>query len=781
MNFLSPDDIFTGVRRKSLCNGAILSLSSAKSPTSESPNSTPNKTKKERRRGSFNEPTGRRSSLVSRWFKHISDAAEQYKQRSKSSHEVVDDPASATLPHSNTKESLESTPERQAPSTATATTTTTTNNNVSDRESTPAPDKHRTSLPNNNNSLDIGGGSGNAGHGNSSNLGGVGSGGSFASGSRSRSISRSGSRNESNNNDYDSPTSIPTDDIKLRQQLLSAAEEAAAAAVARRDNSSLYSNNSNNTRTLMQNSPLVEPSAIQISISPAHTAEPVLTPSERLKRLDNSIRENLVEKQKIICDMFRLPIEHFNEIVDIAAQPEAPKDSSDIALAAYAQVQSLTEVLNDYMKINSTEQEISAVSTVVCDQCHHSQAQKQQLQLLSNSNVMTAASSCSMRSVSPLPLSSAATSTNTPTLASTVVLNDTAPSTIAPAIPTSPAVSNSIEADQIIHEDDDGYCEIDELRLPSVPLSKIPTATAAGTFKAPLPIGVAAEMAAAAAASASASATAATTTKASTTPELIKRQSTISTDSIPEESEQEMTQLDEPTLSSSVSLSKTTTNTTTTTSSKDEVEAAAQKQQITTTATTTQLQLQHQQSGGSNGSIDPSQLDISSSSSLLKQRNYTDDSLDSEHIEINDAYDTMTAVNKLHNLSLNDGFAPGSAHHQCNSSSPGPILCGPNRLLHANSLEPSVPCHLINGIVSSLNSQISLLLPKINERDLERERLRRENQHLRELLNAMHERQRVEANMETPAEITKSADASNETNFTTALGEEHKTTTDQTP
>ncbi|XP_055854909.1 uncharacterized protein LOC129918418 isoform X2 [Episyrphus balteatus] len=709
------------------------------------------------------------SSECKTWFKHISDAAEQYKQRSKSSHEVVDDPASATLPHSNTKESLESTPERQTPSTATATTTTTTtNNNVSDRESTPAPDKNRTSLPNNNNSLDIGGGSSGGGIGNSSISR---DGGSFASGSRSRSISRSGSRNESNNNDYDSPTS--TDEQKLRQQLLSAAEEAAAAAAARRDNSSLYSNNSNNTRTLMQNSPLVEPSAIQISISPAHTAEPVLTPSERLKRLDSSIRENLVEKQKIICDMFRLPIEHFNEIVDIAAQPEAPKDSSDIALAAYAQVQSLTEVLNDYMKINSTEQEISAVSTVVCDQCHQTQAQKHSQQLHHLGNVMT--SSSSGRPVSPVPLS--ATSTNT-TMATTVVLNDTAPSSNAPAIPTSPAVtssasnniltnSNSVEVDQIIHEDDDGYCEIDELRLPSVPLSKIPTATATstaggssgGTFKAPLPIGVAAEIAA---------------TRASTTPELIKRQSTISTDSIPEESEHDMTQLDEPTLSSSVSLSKTTTTTTTSSSSKDEVEAApAQKQPP---------HLQHQQSG-SNGSIDPSQLDISSSSSLLKQRNYTEDSLDSEHIEINDAYDTMTAVNKLHNLTLNDGnVAVSGSTHQCiSSSSPGPILCGPNRLLHANSLEPSVPCHLINGIVSTLNSQISLLLPKINERDLERERLRRENQHLRELLNAMHERQRVEANMETPAEITKSADASNETIITPALGEEHKTTTDQTP
>lgn len=73
MNFLSPDDIFSGVRRKSLCNGTLLTLSHKHH--NESGSTTPSKSKKERRRGSFNEPTtntsvkengGRRASLVSR-------------------------------------------------------------------------------------------------------------------------------------------------------------------------------------------------------------------------------------------------------------------------------------------------------------------------------------------------------------------------------------------------------------------------------------------------------------------------------------------------------------------------------------------------------------------------------------------------------------------------------------------------------------------------------------------------------------------------------------------
>lgn len=43
--------------------------------------------------------------------------------------------------------------------------------------------------------------------------------------------------------------------------------------------SEIYSNNSNNTRTLTQQSSLVAPSEVHVSISPALTAEPVLTPN----------------------------------------------------------------------------------------------------------------------------------------------------------------------------------------------------------------------------------------------------------------------------------------------------------------------------------------------------------------------------------------------------------------------------------------------------------------------------------------------------------------------
>lgn len=49
--------------------------------------------------------------------------------------------------------------------------------------------------------------------------------------------------------------------------------------------------------------------------------------TEKLRRIDDLITSKLAEKQQIICNMFRVPMEDFNTIVDIASQPEAPQVS----------------------------------------------------------------------------------------------------------------------------------------------------------------------------------------------------------------------------------------------------------------------------------------------------------------------------------------------------------------------------------------------------------------------------------------------------------------------
>lgn len=609
MNLLSPDDILGATRRKSLCNGTLLTLTN-KNAASASAAPAANK-KKERRRGSFSEPHGRRASLVSRWFKHISDAAEQYKPRSKSSHDVVEDPASATLPHSNTKESLESTPERTSA-------LYTNNNAAAEATATPA------IQPQIDQNISI-------------NISPVSNGKSNLTNNNTLEGKRDGALETNNNN-----TMKDDNDENEEKDRLNAAQEE------RRE--SVYSNNSNNTRTLMQHCPLLEPSEIQISISPAHTAEPVVTPTERLRRLDEGIRGQLTEKQKIICDMFRVPHEHFTAIADIAGQPEAPKDTSDIVLAAFAQVQSLTEVLTEHMNITAI-QEISAVSTAVCDQCHRR----------------------SIRSQSPLPSSIASTNTGT-----TIIRN---------SINNTTTVSQNLRepSEDTIIQEDDGYCEIDELRLPSLTMQQQQQPQPPPP---PPPPNTGQQ------------------SSTTSTPELVKRQSTISADSIPEESEQDIT-ADEQT---------TNTDSKSTTLSRDEVSG------------------------------------IQSETISEEQPKTSDDSSNSEQFEVNDTYDSTTSLQKP----PSNGNKIPSLESQLTDTVGIDELCGPNRFSHAHSLEPSVPCHILTGFITALNSQISLLLPKINERDIERERLRRENQHLRELLNSMHERQRVEEEKETP-ETTKSA------------------------
>lgn len=153
--------------------------------------------------------------------------------------------------------------------------------------------------------------------------------------------------------------------------------------------------------------------------------------------MDLVIRETLAEKQKIVCDMFKIPNEHFTAIVDVASQPEAPNEPTEIVLAAFAQIQSLTETLNEYIKV-STIQEISAVSTSLCENCYK------------NSQPITK------------------TATFPPQL-SQIALKSLSNTSSFDTTPTGTTVRNSINLDNNDHTtDDDGYCDIDEIRFVSM-------------------------------------------------------------------------------------------------------------------------------------------------------------------------------------------------------------------------------------------------------------------------------------------------------------------------
>lgn len=171
------------------------------------------------------------------------------------------------------------------------------------------------------------------------------------------------------------------------------------------------------------------------------------------------------------------------------------QEPADIVLAAFAQVQSLTETLNDYIKV-SQQQDPSAVSTLLCDDCYtKSQDQQQQ----SKNQIL--------ESKDRLPSSTRGSSVNSSSHSITVptVIPHKSGGTNASSQSMLPPPS-PLDTNDFI-QDDDGYCEIDEIRLPAI-IKTTPT-------QAP------------------------STTPALPNPEL-KRQGTTNTDSIPEETEHEI-------------------------------------------------------------------------------------------------------------------------------------------------------------------------------------------------------------------------------------------------
>ncbi|GAB0090162.1 flocculation protein FLO11-like [Sergentomyia squamirostris] len=532
MNLLTPDDVLYGMRRKSVCSGSIGSSSTTGT------GGKCERKKEKRRRGSLSEPVPlRRTSLVQRWFKHISDAAEAYKARTRGVHDLNTDAVSS----GGSKEkdsSFEMTPERtEFPALSSG-------GSSLDQPTVPASEKKASE------EIRRRGGGGEAREKRKSQK----------QQQKPQDVLRSRSKQKKDSEESRDSANEDNEADEQNERREEEEEEADEEKRTEDEESAIkqkfngYSNTCN-TRTLTQQCSLVAPSEVQITVSPSMTAEPVLTLAERLRRLDESIKEKLLEKQKIVCDMFRMPNEHFSAIADIAGQPEAPKDPSDLVLAAFAQVQQLTETVNEFTRV-SQMQEISAVSVALCDDCHKSR-----------SNVRT-----------PHPV---------------------------------------LTREDSIQEDEDGYCEIVELRTVGPPAQQPVIAATPRTDQ------------------------------------LHKRRST---NSIPEETESEI-----------------------------------------------RSEAQQQPSG---------------------------------RIEINETYVGADEKPKIEcDIAVDGG---------------GKEMCGPNRLLHATSLTPSVPCHLISSHTSALNTLVSQLLPKLNERDVERDMLRRENQHLRELINSLHERERVSLVEETP-------------------------------
>lgn len=141
---------------------------------------------------------------------------------------------------------------------------------------------------------------------------------------------------------------------------------------------------------------------------------------------------------------------------------------------------------------------------------------------------------------------------------------------------------------------------------------------------------------------------------------------------------------------------------------------------------------------------------------------------DAEHTEVNSAYDSLSQP--LSALSLNTDSKAKLNNGASKVRSTCENLCLPEvtSFVGTQHAIPSIPCHLISAYVSALNLHISQLVvsiilelnfmkkknrdinmfspflqPKLNERDIEREKLRKENQLLRDRLNTLHEREQT--------------------------------------
>ncbi|KAJ4436320.1 hypothetical protein ANN_18951 [Periplaneta americana] len=117
-------------------------------------------------------------------------------------------------------------------------------------------------------------------------------------------------------------------------------------------------------RLTTEESPLIQPSEVVVSQRPVLTAEPVLTPIEQLRRKDEAIRLALAEKQQLVADILHVPREEFENIAELAGEPSLDKEATELVLAAVNQANQLTTILNNSLHVTE-EETVSAMSETV--------------------------------------------------------------------------------------------------------------------------------------------------------------------------------------------------------------------------------------------------------------------------------------------------------------------------------------------------------------------------------------------------------------------------------
>ncbi|CAG2062416.1 unnamed protein product, partial [Timema podura] len=109
-------------------------------------------------------------------------------------------------------------------------------------------------------------------------------------------------------------------------------------------------------RLTTEESSLIQPSEVVVSQRPVLTAEPVLTPIEKLRRKDEEIRLALAEKTQLVADILHVPREEFETIAELAGEPSVDKEATELVLAAVNQG---LYMAGDYNAVSATSEVIS--------------------------------------------------------------------------------------------------------------------------------------------------------------------------------------------------------------------------------------------------------------------------------------------------------------------------------------------------------------------------------------------------------------------------------------
>uniref|UniRef100_A0A6B0VH14 Putative guanine nucleotide exchange factor n=1 Tax=Ixodes ricinus TaxID=34613 RepID=A0A6B0VH14_IXORI len=108
---------------------------------------------------------------------------------------------------------------------------------------------------------------------------------------------------------------------------------------------------------------VVRPSA------PFETAEPVLTPVERLRRKDQEILTALAEKQDLMAEILRIPKDDFENIAEISEEMNSEKGVMELLLQITYHANRLPKLVNEAMNIREEDRVAAASVEVVADDC----------------------------------------------------------------------------------------------------------------------------------------------------------------------------------------------------------------------------------------------------------------------------------------------------------------------------------------------------------------------------------------------------------------------------